>query len=288
LKSDYKEQDTIRQYLLGQATPEDASRLEEGLLTDSDLFDEVLSVEDELIDQYLAAEISPAERQSFETHFLVAPERQQKLRFAGALRKYVDFAGTRESQESTAEEDISDEEPAFAQSAAVAKRPQRRFFSFLPATNPLVSYALAAAILLMVGSVSWLAFNHWRPQTPPQSGLVYVAALTPGLTRDSGELKRLSIPPDTSTVQLRLVLTSDENPSYRAEVLTSDRSSVLVIDDLKAQTLDRERFIILSIPAGILKRDDYAVRVSGRRRKLPGNRPLSIPRGPLTLAAIEP
>jgi hypothetical protein len=271
LQSDNKEQETIRHYLLGQATQEDSSSLEERLLRDSALFQALLIAEDELIDQYLSDKLTAPERQSVESHFLMAPERQRKLRFGRALHKYVDFAGMRDSQESSAGEDVSDEEPAVARAAAFAKRPKRRFFSFLPATNPTVAYALAAAILLIVGGVSLRTFNNWRQQTQPQTGLVYVAALTPGLTRDSGELKRLSIPPGPGTVQLKLLLRSDEDPAYRAEVLTSERASVWLIDGLKAQLDDpkasargSERFIILSIPTSILKRDDYEVRVSSR------------------------
>jgi len=45
--------------------------------------------EDELIDQYLKDQLTPAESEAFENHFLRAPERQQKLRFAKALKKLV-------------------------------------------------------------------------------------------------------------------------------------------------------------------------------------------------------
>jgi hypothetical protein len=260
LNPDLKEKQTIRHYLLGQAMPDDSSQLEEGLLTDSALFQELLIVEDELVDQYLSDELSPNERQSFETHFLVAPEHQRKLGFGRALHRYMDAAASSEPLEDYAAENLSDENPG-----VVKPPPKRGLFSFRPFSNPLISYSLAAAILLIVGGVSWLVLNNWRQQTPGQSGTVYVATLTPGLTRAGGEFKRLSFPPDTSTVQLRLVLKSDEDQSYRAELLTSERASVLVVDDLKPQTQDSERFIILSIPTRILKRDDYEVKVSGRQ-----------------------
>ena len=259
MNPDLKEKQTIRYYLLGQATQEDSSRLEEQLLTDATLFQELLIVEDELIDQYLGDELPPAERQSFETHFLLAPERERKLCFGRALHKYMDSAASSEPLADYAAEDLSDE------NADPVKRFRKSgLFSFLPFSNPIVSYSLAAAMLLIVGSVSLVVLNNWRQQTPQQSGTVYVATLTPGLTRASGEWKRLSFPPDTGTVQLRLVLKPDEDQSYRAEVLTSERASVLVVDDLKPQTQGNEKFIILSIPTSMLKRDDYEVTVSGR------------------------
>lgn len=259
LNLDPKERETIRQYLLGQAPQEDSSRLEEQLLTDGALYEELLIAEDELIDQYLSDKLSQPERHSLETHFLLAPERKQRLRFAQALHKYVDFAGTSEAQENLAAESLSHEEPDGTRLPA-----KRNFFSFLPITNPIVSYSLAAAIFLMVGGLSWVIFNNWRQQTQQESGNVYVATLTPGLTRDGGELKRISIAPGTDRVQLRLLLSSDEPQTYRAEVLTSERTGVVVIDDLKPQTQDSQRFITITLPITILKHDDYQVRVSRR------------------------
>ncbi|HUS09452.1 MAG TPA: hypothetical protein VMZ30_03215 [Pyrinomonadaceae bacterium] len=251
-----KEQQTIREYLLGGPSQEDLSRVEKRLLTDNAFYEELVIGEDELIDQYLNDTLSLSERQSFETHFLAAPERQKKLRFARTFHKYL--ALTTPSALDTAE-NVPDEEPD------IAKTPvKENFFSFLPFTNSIVSYSLAAAILVAVGGVAWVIFNNWGAQTT-LPGTTYVATLTPGLTRDSGEVKRLSLPPATGTVQLRLVVTSDEDQSYRAELLNSERTSVLVFNDLKPQNQNGERLIQFAIPARILKRDDYQVRLSIRR-----------------------
>src|ERR1700682_2490180 len=99
VKLDHNEQETIRLYLLGQAPLEDSSKVEERLLTDGEFYQELLIVEEELIDRYLSGELSESERESFEPHFLLPPERQQKLRFARSLKKYVSFAGTAQPTE---------------------------------------------------------------------------------------------------------------------------------------------------------------------------------------------
>ena len=217
-----KEQEIIREYLLGQTPQEDSSRVEDALLTDGMFYEELLIAEDELIDQYLTNELSPAEQQNFETRFLAGGERQQKLRFARALHKYLDFAAASEPEESRAADSLSDEEPA------VAKPPAKRnFFSFLPSTSPILSYSLAAATLLIVGGLSWVIFNNWRQQTTHQPGNVYVVTLTPGLTRDSGEIKKnrppsrdeycaflRSNPPGRGISELSC-RTVDERPGYR-------------------------------------------------------------------------
>jgi anti-sigma factor RsiW len=252
---DAKEQETIRQYLLGQLPQEDSARLEERLLMDGGFYDELLIAEDELIDLYLRDKLSPTERQSFETHFLSAPERKQKLRFARALHKYVGLAA----------ESIEEQKPedALTETRRVVKlSPTKNFFWFLPFTNRTVSYSFAAAILLVIGGVSWLVFNSWRQSPPVQGGNVLTVVLTPGVTRDSGSTQSIRIPPGTATVQLRLALGASQYQSYLAELLTSERVSILVRRDLKPETQGSEKFITLTVPSAILKRDDYQVKLS--------------------------
>lgn len=259
MNSDYKNTGTIRIYLLNQATQEYSSWLEEQIFTDEALFQELLIAEDELIDQYLREELTPADRQSFESHFLAAPERQQKLRFSRALRKYVDCAGASEAKETEVAENVSVLGPNVPRPT-----PKKNFFSFLPFENPIGSYAFAAAMLLVVVGLSWIAYKN-SLQTPRPAGNVYVATLMPGQTRDeSSQTTRLSIPSGTGTVELRLLLASDEGESYRAELLTSERVSVMVIDDLKPQIQGNEKFVAINLPANILQRDYYQVRLSGR------------------------
>ena len=58
MKSHAKEQETIRQYLLGLLPPEEMSQLEERLLANSAFYEELLIVEDELVDEYFADELA--------------------------------------------------------------------------------------------------------------------------------------------------------------------------------------------------------------------------------------
>jgi hypothetical protein len=101
VKPDSKEQQTVREYLLGLAPEGDSAHVEEQLLTDDAFYEELLIAEDELIDQYLNAALSPTEHHSFETHFLAAPERHRKLSFARAFHKYLALTTTSESLDTT-------------------------------------------------------------------------------------------------------------------------------------------------------------------------------------------
>jgi hypothetical protein len=262
LKSDHKEQETIRLYLLGETTPEASSWLEEQLLADGDLFQELLIAEDELVDRYVRDELTPNERQGFETHFLLAPERQRKLRFGQTLQKYVNLAGTSETLAEDAAENVSDEKPD------VAKPPPKRgIFSLLPFSNPIVSYSLAAAMLLIAVGVSWVVFNNWRQRTPQRPGNVYVVTLTPGQTRDdSSGLKRVIVQGPTDGVQLQLMVPTGENQKYKVELQTSEGRNIFTQENLEAEVRDGSRQVVITVPARLLAVGDYQVSLGGLDR----------------------
>ena len=266
MQLDLKEQESIRQYLLGSLPEVEISALEERLLTEADFYEELLAVEDELIDQYLSGALSPAEREGFESHFSQAPERQRKVRFARTLQKYL---GNTSESEVLEESDEESPEPAIAVDPIVSpivpiarKRP---FFSFLPG-NQVLNYSLAAVLALVVGGASWMAVSRLMNPASRDPGQVLAVILTPGLNRsgDGGDTK-ISIPPGTVTLQLQLELSKTDYTSYRAELLTSERAKVAESPGLKPETTGARKFITVPVSAGILKRDDYQVKLSGLR-----------------------
>ena len=251
------EQQILRTYLLGQSSPEDSSRFEERLLTDESFYDELLIAEEDLIDEYLTEELSEAERRHFESHFLLVPERRQQLRFARAFRKYVAVAGNSEAPEAFVVVPQKDLE--------VARPPvKRRFLSFFPVTSPTISYSLMAAMLLVVGGISWAVFNAWKQQQTPQPGSVLAVVLTPGLTREGGEVKRIAIPPGTGVVRLQLELPKIDYNNYRVSVLAVDRTAVWSGNNLQASDQGGTKLITADVPASSLTSGDYQVKVSGQ------------------------
>jgi hypothetical protein len=262
LQLDYKEQESLRQYLLGRLPPEEIAALEERLLADTVFYDELLMVEDELIDQYLSGDQSPAERESFEAHFTLAPERQQQVRFARALKKYLSRTNEAEAK------DVIAAEPSASELVSVpdSLKSERSFFPF-PLGKPILAYSLAAAFVLVIGVVSWKALNRLKNPRSHEPGQVLSVVLTPGLSRslDGGEIKKISIPPGTDTLELRLELPKAEYATYRAEVLKSDRTMVTMIEDLKPATAAARTSITVPLSASLFKREDYSVKLAGKR-----------------------
>jgi hypothetical protein len=80
---------TIRQYLLGEMAEAEMSSFEEHLMTDDKLFGLLLVVEDDLIDERAADELSAKEQARFDAYFLATPQRRERLQLALALHQYA-------------------------------------------------------------------------------------------------------------------------------------------------------------------------------------------------------
>src|SRR5687767_12381263 len=89
MRLNLEDDSAIKRYLLGELTEEDQQALEERLMTDNGYFERLLLLEDELVDDYARGTLTPGEEEKFDRFFLRTPDRHQKLRFAGALKKYV-------------------------------------------------------------------------------------------------------------------------------------------------------------------------------------------------------
>lgn len=81
--------DITRRFLLGAVTDDECEQLQDRFFTDDSLFDDMLLMEDQLTDEYLFAVLSAEDLARFESYFLVAPQRREKLRVAQALREYT-------------------------------------------------------------------------------------------------------------------------------------------------------------------------------------------------------
>jgi len=86
------EQSKLRKYILNDVNDEARSAIEERLLTDDEYLEEVSMAEENLIQDYADGNLDVKEREKFENCFLSSEENRQKVKFARALRKYVNEA----------------------------------------------------------------------------------------------------------------------------------------------------------------------------------------------------
>ena len=95
---------------------------------------------------------------------------------------------------------------------------------------------------------------------------VFTVALALGALRDSGGLKKVSIPPRAATVSLRLALApeADDVKSFRADLKTDAGVTLLSTETLRASGAKGARTASWAVPADLLKGGDYEVVLGGR------------------------
>src|SRR5262245_36490060 len=89
-----KDQRLIR-YLVGQLSEAERTDVEDRYFADDALFEYLSAIETELIDAYIRAELSPANRAHFEQRFLGSPRPRARIGLARRLHeRAVMWAGT--------------------------------------------------------------------------------------------------------------------------------------------------------------------------------------------------
>ena len=251
-----EEQKQIRLYLLGNLPQKDLAALEERLFTDKGSYEELLVAEDELIDEYLADRLSGADRKSFESHFLIAPERQQKLRFSRAFRKYVKLNEVAYLQKGT----TKSERP----NSLVEKLWSAKSFppSWANNRHRVLAFSLAGALVF---AASWLVFHNRSSETTlrrhPQN--IVKVALISGSTRGNGAIQKVLVPPGVDSVQLEIELARNEYKSYTEELLTPENYNLMTTDGIRPEVTNGNGFVYFILPSQILKPGDYQVRLDG-------------------------
>ena len=299
MKTDFENKLPLKPFLLGELSPDEQQRLEQRLMIDTDAFEELQRVEDELIDDYLRSALSGRENERFENFFLLPPERRQKLTFAMELRRYIAEHETKKDQWSH-----------WWESWTSAWRVQ----------NPVPAWSLAVALLLIMVGGLWsvvqistlkkeieqarvpelqrrlaqtqdrnaeltAALQHEQNQRglleqevanlrtgekpsrlsllPGQTQPVLFAfLLTPSL-RDLGSSQKLSIPFGTNLVQLELKFATEDYPKYHAVLQRVEGDEIWSQTWSRAEPAARLQLMRLVLQAKLLTPGDYILNLKG-------------------------
>lgn len=234
-----------RSYLLGTLEAEPRAELEVRILSDPAAYEEILLLEEELIDQYVAGRLSKEERQQFETNFLITAERQKKLRFGQLLKRYL----------------TSQEVPAVSKNVPVQQRnqtaPSRRLLA------PL-AFVVAVAAVFGIGLLGWLSLKKpVRQQTiQPDSFPLVVVPLSPATEELQGITPHsVIISPQGFNVKLELAVANTSFKNYKSELFRENKP--LQTDALKIETKGEQRIVPLTITGQTLSPGDYQLKLSG-------------------------
>jgi hypothetical protein len=239
-----------RQYLLGQASEQERSALEEQYFADPSVVDRISAIEDDLIEDYLAGRLPSGDRADFERHYLNTPEHRTRV---DVVRRVM------------------------------ATRRATKGWATAPSSwKPL---ALAASVLLAVGLWgAWTAIKHQQPATdarigvapapaapqtapppvPATPGHVFALSISPATVRGAQDIEPLVIPPGTDVVRVTL----EADPADRSD-LERPRAVVRTVDGKEVWRGDAAiaaanvRATSIDVPAARLPADDYIILLSG-------------------------
>jgi hypothetical protein len=217
----------IRRYLLGQLDEASGERLELRLISEPEVVEEFDVVVDELIDDYVAGELSEVDRQKAESHFLVAPERQEKLVLARALRTFVHKNRKASPQTSTI--------------------PPKRI--------PAYIWATAIALFVVLGLAAAWTLTRQRP--------TQTVALTLNITTSergtATRPERITIDSNVGELRLSLRLPDNEPKSsnYRVVLVNADGTS----QDIPVDRVN-DQFVVVSVDTSTLTSSTYALGLS--------------------------
>ena len=241
----------MRSYLLGTLDSERKTQFEETILSEPGTYEELLIVEEELIDQYVAGGLSKLEREQFETHFLTTAERQKNLRFGQLLRRYVN-----------SQYDFSTAAPHVSQSAPAKKS---SMFAVSPAGGrPLLAFCVAGVMLVGTVLFGWIAFRRSPLRSVQWSAEpVVVVTLAPGsITTGSGTTKQVAVPPKGVNLKLELELKNASFRNYRFELFRENKS-LQARGNLGVEAKGQQYVVPLTITGEVLSPGDYQVKLSG-------------------------
>jgi hypothetical protein len=228
------EDQTLKQYLLGRLTPESLSRVEARVFSDDRIFWEHLClVEEDLINDYARGTLPDDEQDDFEQRFLVTGERRGRVEFARALHEYV-----------------ADKQAAPEYVWGWLRRPV--------ATPAWAAVAAALVVLVLAGAV-WQ-----RAGREPAPASVITIALTPSLTRDTGQsLPRVQISAADQLVRLQFDPGSDAYTVYRATLYDVAGAEIWSQARLTPGSPAGAGALVLPLPSAILADGDYYLRLDG-------------------------
>jgi len=252
-------------YLLGALPDEEAERLDELSISDTEFSWRLKAVENDLVDAYVKNELSGETLERFRTFYLVSPLRREKVKFASAQ-------------------------------LALHRRRKVRFSFPLPIPRWALAAAAAAGVIaailiyddlrLRAGMVesqrtragleqrqiemmkeleaSRRAANQGRDPVDPLVTRVELALLLPPPSRGGGPMRELVVPARRDVIAIELQLEADDFGVYAAALQMASDNRVLWRSPATRVSLREGRKVVsLRVPAGLfLQPERYLLTLS--------------------------
>ena len=239
-----RQDEYLRQYVLGTHDPATEEQFEQRLLTDRKLLEELSIVEDAVVQDYLSGNLPASEKEKFEQRFLATDAGRQELQFSKAFNNYL-------ARLPVAEKRIP------------LRRSWKRFLpSFLRGESLILRISFATAIIILVAIGLFVVLRD-RSQ---ERGNVFSATLTPGQVKVIGgrEMIVVDVPTGTDLVRLQLAIGATSSQSYHVSLLTDTGKEIFTESGLQAESTATGNFVSVNVPSSILGRGDYRLKLAAR------------------------
>jgi hypothetical protein len=228
----------LRRYLFGELSSDELQQVEEQYFADSSYYQELLLAEDELIDAYLHDELTPIDHKRFEEHFLVSPDRREKLQMARTMFQVLEKeCSVRRKSQSTLiawsirfvqgwHAALAFPKPIYAALGLLIlllatiplywQAQIKKQFNGLEAEREslaITQKSLESQVAQLLDSQTHgqrsrserLEILHSKPvKTTSESGILEVLELSSGVTRSSGFMPKWNIDTNNNAVRLKL------------------------------------------------------------------------------------
>ena len=283
-------------YLLGTLSENETERLDELSVADDEVGWRLQAIENDLVDAYVAGQLSGVRLEQFRSYYLSSAVRRQRTEFARTLQSH----GIRGA----------------AASAGTARDLSHSDDVAIPTSRPpvhrriLPQWALAAAALVAAVGVGYFALDNRRlreqvrqaeaarangeqtvqtlrtelgqqrsanaaaqaelervrPPVPSPRSAIQALILLP-LRRGTGEVPTVLVPRGTGQLPLRLRLEGDSFPRYEAVLRDSATGqSVWRSGPLDARSGGTYSAVVVDVPVALLRSANYTLEVTGLRR----------------------
>ena len=245
----------MRSYLLGVLTPERHSELETLAQADENFREELLAIEEELVEHYLAGALTDDESRNFEARILNTERGQEKLHFAQLFARY---------------RNSNPAEPVAVHSAPALNISPNPTSSPLFATfyrNPTFAVLSIFVVGLLITLVGWLLVGpsggtSIADEIPSKNSHELVVTLVPDSTRTGAKVKHLTTPAKNTQIKLELELPKSDFHKYKTQ-LYRDKQAVESQDGLQTISKDNHYFIPVVFTGEILTPGEYQLKLCG-------------------------
>ena len=286
----FEKEDLLNNFLLGEISEGERAALEDRVLSDDEFFEQLLVVEDELIDAYMGNDLSAQERRLFEARFHAAPRDLERLEFAKTLRRSLvgknrgssGSVGFRSGWRALVQYLPVNGPFAWATAMVLVAIAFGGIWIFInrsradernqqalnqpspPRSSPVVQQKDNESAREVTTPTPLPVPSPSLPKKSTESTRPVVATfiLTPGLSRDAGPARDLTLPQGATHLHFRLPLEQDRSAEFkRYHLLLSLADGPKVWSGIVKPSGDST--LGLNLPARLLQRGDYVLEVKG-------------------------